>query len=303
MTTRSLPKGSTKDDMPSAVVLPWQCNQTGGLATMRTAEEQAQTARLDADYEAARNPIVQAVTNDVCGCGYVGISWTTRDESDQMLDFLALSAADRLLDVGAGAGWPGLFFTNVTGCHLTLLDLPESGLRIARERAIADGVDARVQTVQGDAADMPLPTSSLTAISHSDVLCCLQKKRETLAECRRVICDGGRMAFSVISIAPGLDGGALQSAIEAAPEFCAGDQPYPEMLAATGWRLDRQLDITAEFAASLARMIAAEDSQQTGLRALRGDAAYEDGQASWQQKYGAAIRRLICRHLYFATAI
>jgi ubiquinone/menaquinone biosynthesis C-methylase UbiE len=103
--------------------------------------------------------------------------------------------ADRLLDVGAGAGWPGLYFAHVAGCHLTLLDLPESGLRIARERAVVDGIDAQVQTVQGDAADMPLTASSMSAISHSDVLCCLQKKYETLAECRRVICDGGRMAF------------------------------------------------------------------------------------------------------------
>ena len=48
---------------------------------MQTLEEQAQIARLDAEYEEARNPIVQAVTNNVCGCGYIGMSWTSRDES------------------------------------------------------------------------------------------------------------------------------------------------------------------------------------------------------------------------------
>lgn len=296
-------EGAPINELPSADALFLHRNQIVRLERMQTLEEQAQIARLDAEYEEARNPIVQAVTNDVCGCGYIGMSWTSRDESHQMLDFLGLSPADRLLDVGAGAGWPGLYFAHVAGCHLTLLDLPESGLRIARERAVVDGIDAQVQTVQGDAADMPLTASSMSAISHSDVLCCLQKKYETLAECRRVICDGGRMAFSVICIAPGLHGAELQSAIEAAPEFCATDHSYPEMLAATGWQLDQQLDITSQYAASLARMIAAERRQQAELRRLRGDNAYQEGQARWQKKHVAVQRHLVSRYLYFATPV
>jgi hypothetical protein len=40
---------------------------------------------------------------------------------------LHLSAADRLLDLGSGRGWPGLYLAARTGCAVVLTDLPLEG--------------------------------------------------------------------------------------------------------------------------------------------------------------------------------
>ena len=88
---------------------------------------------------------------------------------------------------------------------VTLTDLPLDGLLIAQKRAEADGLTARCIITQSDGAALPFRDATFDAIYHSDVLCCLVDKRGVLESCRRVINpDGGRMAFSVIMIAPGL---------------------------------------------------------------------------------------------------
>ena len=90
----------------------------------RSVEELAQTARLDDYYQQARSPILQDITNRVCGCGYVGTSYATRSEADLIVSSLALKPGEDLLDLGAGAGWPGLYLAKLSGCRVTLLDIP-----------------------------------------------------------------------------------------------------------------------------------------------------------------------------------
>ena len=64
------------------------------------------------------------MTHMLCGCGYDVKGYTTRDEARQMSMLLGLQPGNRLLDVGAGAGWPGLYFAKETGCDVVLVDLP-----------------------------------------------------------------------------------------------------------------------------------------------------------------------------------
>ena len=145
--------------------------------------KEKQTARLNEEFRDAQSPVLQTTSNQVCGCCYIGNSWTTRSEADVMIEYLRLTASHDLLDFGAGAGWPGLYLALQTGCAITLLDLPEIGLRLAEARAEADGMASQLPNVQGDAADMPLPSDSFSVISHIDVLCCLEDRLTVLREC------------------------------------------------------------------------------------------------------------------------
>jgi hypothetical protein len=104
----------------------------------RTPEERAQRERFDALYLKAQSPIMLSIERSVCGCDYGGNSWTTRDEAQQISTRLGLRPGLRLLDVGAGSGWPGLYMAETSGCDITLVDLPLTGLRIAAERAAKD---------------------------------------------------------------------------------------------------------------------------------------------------------------------
>ena len=138
------------------------------------------------DYELGRSAAMRDLERSVLGCDYGGTSWTTRREAGRIAELLGLRPGVRLLDVRAGAGWPGLYLAQLTGCDVVLADLPVVGLQIALSapRPTASRSDARLwwQT----APRCLLETISFDALSHADVLCCMPAKLSMLQACRRV---------------------------------------------------------------------------------------------------------------------
>ena len=92
-------------------------------------------------------------------------------QADQLAAGLELSASDRLLDIGTGRGWPGLYLAARTGCRVVLADLPLDGLRVAATRAQAEGLVARASVLAAAASRLPFRAGSFDAIIHTDVLC------------------------------------------------------------------------------------------------------------------------------------
>ena len=164
-------------------------------------------------YARSTQPVMRRIERRVCGCDYGGNSWTTQQEADELPGLLALGRRSELVDLGAGTGWPGLYLAKLSGCRVTLVDLPRTGLELAKKRAERDGMGDRVSVQAADASELPFETASFDGVSHSDLLCCLVMKRAALAECRRIIRQRGRMVFSVISIAPGISAGQHAKAV------------------------------------------------------------------------------------------
>ena len=166
-----------------------------------TADEQALIERFSNTYRRlTSSETMMEIERAVCGCDYGCTSWTTKDEAEKVSEMLGLSPGVKFLEVGAGAGWPGLYLAKETGCDATLTDLPPEGLKAATERAEKDGLSEKCQIIQADGAALPFTDGNFDAIYHSDVLCCLVEKRVVLEECRRVAGDEAKMVFSVISI-------------------------------------------------------------------------------------------------------
>jgi ubiquinone/menaquinone biosynthesis C-methylase UbiE len=186
----------------------------------------------------------------LCGCDYQVKGYTTRDEAPRMAKLLDLHPGCRLLDVGAGAGWPGLYFAKETGCEVVLVDLPLSGLQAATERAVHDRISDRSRVAVADGSRMPFRDGSFDAVSHSEVLCCLEDKRGVLEACRRVIRDDGRMVFTVIWITPGVSHDDYRRALEEAPEFAEVETDYPTLLNQTGWTVTDCLDVSEGYGSS-----------------------------------------------------
>ena len=155
--------------------------------TTCSPEEWAQRERFESLYVRAQSPVMLTIERNVCGCDYGGNSWTTQAEAEQMVARLALHPGVRLLDLGAGSGWPGLYMGKASGCDVVLVDLSLAGIRIAAKRADNDGILGSIWAAVADAAALPFPAGSFEAISHSDLLCCLKQKRSVLAACRRAI--------------------------------------------------------------------------------------------------------------------
>lgn len=107
----------------------------------------------------------------VIGGDFGANGYTTVEQAELLAQRLNLRAGDRLLDVGSGRGWPGLYLTKVTGCSVVLTDIPKEGLATGRRRAAVEGLAERSQAVASSARRLPFKIESFDAVVHTDVLC------------------------------------------------------------------------------------------------------------------------------------
>ena len=264
-------------------------------------DEQAVRERFGDLYQLVQAPIKREIERAVCGCDYGGTSWTTRREAEQVGELLGLAPGQRLLEVGAGSGWPGLYLARTTGCDVTLADLPLAGLRIAAERAVADRLPGACWIVLADGAALPFGSGAFDAVSHSDVLCCLDAKLPVLRACRGVIRSGGRMVFTVIFPKPGMSSADHDRAVESGPPFVETALAYPAMLRQAGWVITDHADLTAEYAQTVRRLLREEEAHADELRGLYGEAEFSERLAGRRRKIRVLEEGLLRRELFAAT--
>ena len=105
-----------------------------------TGRDEAQARALFQErYRKRPSPLTRQIEQRVIGGDWGANGFTTMDQADTLAAEVHLSAADRLLDVGSGRGWPGLYLAARTGCRVVLTDLPLEGLRVAVSRAASEG--------------------------------------------------------------------------------------------------------------------------------------------------------------------
>ncbi len=266
-----------------------------------TPDKQALIERFTQDYRLGQAGIMRAIERRVCGCDYGGTSWTTRDEARRLGELLGLAPGVRLLEVGAGSGWPGLYLAGTTGCDTVLIDMPIEGLRIAAARAAADGLADTCRVAVADGAALPFPAGCFDAIVHSDVLCCLGPKLTVLKECRRALRRGAKMVFTVIFISPGLSPADYALAAASGPPVVETALGYPEMLDEAGWKITTRVELTAEYRSSLRRLIDLEEAHEAELRTLRGDTGFLEKLGRRQRTLAAVEQGLIRREMFGAV--
>ncbi len=259
-------------------------------------------AQFGLSYQRNQLPVMQRIERSVCGCDYGGTSWTTRREADDISKKLALRPGQRLMDLGAGSGWPGLYLAALSGCDIILVDLPAEGLAIAAARAKADRLPGVYSVAVADGRALPYGDKSFDAITHSDVLCCLPGKQAVLAECRRTVRDGGQMIFTVISVAPDLSRKDCARAIELGPPYVATETDYQEMLRLTGWATVEQVDRTAQFLDSAKTFLEADRANKAELAGLLGEEDYQQRLEKDANLIDAIAKGLLRRDLHALRA-
>ena len=266
------------------------------------SKAQTLVARYSRLYALTGTPVIHEVERDVLGCDYGGTSWTTREEADRVIDMLALGAGKALLDIGAGSGWPALYIARMASCDAVLIDVPFSGMRAARERAVKEGLAERCKVTVGDGASLPFKDASFDAISHSDVLCCMPEKVAMLRECRRVARAGARMAFSVIAPAPDLSVADRELAVASGPMFVDVSADYSALLRETGWRLLERHDVTDEYGHCLRKLIAAMELHAGELASTMGEVDFTQRIEDRRASLAALVKRLLKRELFVGQA-
>lgn len=136
-----------------------------------SAEEQSDREFFIGRYGRLESDPARQVERDVFG-REVGLNgFTTIEQAGALLELLELSPGHRLLDVGAGRGWPGSLLAEVSGCRLTCTDIPLNALLGAKQIFADRGLEASSQVVAADAVALPFRSAAFDAVSHADVFC------------------------------------------------------------------------------------------------------------------------------------
>jgi SAM-dependent methyltransferase len=133
-------------------------------------DEREALADFAARYMAPSTDAVQEIERRVIGAVWGANGFTTLAQADLIADRLDLTPENRLMDVGTGRGWPGLYLARRTGCEIVLSDLPVEGLQHALGRAEAESLSL-LGAVVASARNLPFGKDSVDAIVHTDVLC------------------------------------------------------------------------------------------------------------------------------------
>lgn len=188
-----------------------------------------------------------------------------------------IDALSRVLDVCAGLAGPARFMARRWGARVTGIDLSPDRAAGARRLSRAVGLDRLVRMVRGDAQVLPFRAGAFTSVVSQEGLLHVPDKAATLAECRRVLLPGGRIAFSDWIATPRLSGGERRRLDEwMAAVTLQSIEGYKALLARAGFIAIGAEDLSVEWVVILRKRLEM-------FRGLRADSVARLGQARYDE--------------------
>ncbi|GAA1386739.1 class I SAM-dependent methyltransferase [Pseudonocardia kongjuensis] len=125
------------------------------------------------------------------GADYRPLAARLAPASRALVDTVAPGDTEQVLDVAAGTGTAALMLRE-RGAAVLATDLAPRMVELGRERTAGTGI----VWLEADAEDLPLPDGSADVVVSSFGLIFAPRPETALAELRRVLAPGGRLAFT-----------------------------------------------------------------------------------------------------------
>lgn len=122
-------------------------------------------------YTRTRSQALREVERTVFGADIGLGGYTTISQADLLVEHLRLNQDARLLDLGAGRGWPGVHVAEATGCRLFSSDVTTEALAGARENMSKWQLGVAPSVLAADGRALPFRTGFFDALVHADVFC------------------------------------------------------------------------------------------------------------------------------------
>ena len=132
--------------------------------------EAAARKRFGGRYETWGGDASRLIDLETRGADVGANGYTTMAQADDLVDVLRLRPGVRLLDIGAGLGWPSLYLAKKTRCDVVLTDIPPGTVRGATRRANEPTLSERYRFAVASADRLPFRTASFDAVVHTDTL-------------------------------------------------------------------------------------------------------------------------------------
>lgn len=139
---------------------------------------------------------------------------------DAILAALDLGPDDRLVEIGCGSGYL-LRLALESGCRAAAIDHSADMVRVTRERNADALASGRLEVFEAKAEELPFADATFTHAASAHAFFFFDDPLRMLAECRRVLRDGGRLAVFT-------SGAELKGHPEAAPEPFASRMRFYE---------------------------------------------------------------------------
>ena len=253
-------------------------------------------------YSQFDSPLIRKVRSEAFEEDIGQHSWIVAGELRQYLDWLSLSATDRVLDFGCGPAGPLTYLVTHSEVAAIGVDINAAALSSAQNRVSTMGLSERIalHDVSGNAG-LPFANESFSHVISVDVVMHLPDREESLAELSRVLKPGGRLLFTDACIVNGvLSDEDIRIRSHYGLSHFVPEGFNDSALASTGFTLERKEQHSDGLIAICSGRWQAREKYKKELVDEFGEAAFEHEQTYLQKLVELYSEKRLLRYAYLA---